>query len=257
MGRITETVKVLLICNVLFFIGKLSMPEVSDHLFALHYPENPNFQYWQIVTHMFMHASFPHILFNMFGLYMFGSPLEARWGRNKFLFFYFSAGLGAALIHSGVSYLQFTNIYNDYLATGLSNSEIYGLMDEVLEKSAASVDGYIRMNMPNNLSLDSLIQMTSIYNGQAVGASGAIYGILVAFGMMYPNVELMLIFLPIPVKAKYFIPALLLLDLFSGLTGFSLFGQNIANWAHLGGALFGFIMAYYWKKNSFNDHRWN
>jgi membrane associated rhomboid family serine protease len=78
----------------------------------------------------------------------------------------------------------------------------------------------------------------------------------VAFGMMYPNTELMLMFLPIPIKAKFFIPALLLIDLFSGLTGFSLFGQNIANWAHIGGALFGFIMAYYWKKNSFNDKRW-
>jgi membrane associated rhomboid family serine protease len=96
----------------------------------------------------------------------------------------------------------------------------------------------------------------SSYNVPAVGASGAIYGILVAFGMMYPNTELMLMFLPIPIKAKYFIPALLLIDLFSGLTGFSLFGQNIANWAHIGGALFGFIMAYYWKKNSFNDKRW-
>ena len=99
--------------------------------------------------------------------------------------------------------------------------------------------------------------MIDSYFTAAVGASGAIYGILVAFGMMFPNMELMLIFLPIPIKAKYFIPALILLDLFSGVTGFSLFGQNIANFAHIGGALFGFIMIWYWKKNSFNDKRWN
>ncbi|MEZ4779544.1 MAG: rhomboid family intramembrane serine protease [Flavobacteriaceae bacterium] len=257
MGRITETVKVLIICNVLFFVGKLSMPDVADRLFALHYPENPNFQIWQIVTHMFMHGGFGHILFNMFGLYMFGSPLEARWGRNKFLFFYFSAGLGAALIHSLVSYFQFHSLFESYISTGLTSTEVFNLMNEVLQKSGVSTDGYITMNMPNNLTIESLFEMTGIYNGQAVGASGAIYGVLVAFGMMYPNVELMLIFFPVPIKAKYFIPVLLLLDLFSGLTGFSVFGQNIANWAHLGGALFGFIMAYYWKKNSFNDHRWN
>lgn len=92
------------------------------------------------------------------------------------------------------------------------------------------------------------------FNTPAVGASGAVYGILVAFGMMFPNVELMLIFFPVPVKAKYFIPGLILLDLFAGITGTS-FG--IAHWAHIGGALFGFIMAYYWKKNSFDSHRWN
>jgi len=99
-------------------------------------------------------------------------------------------------------------------------------------------------------------QLLTAYNIPAVGASGAIYVILVSFGMLYPHVELMLIFVPFPIKAKYFIPILLALDLFSGLTGSSLFGQNIANWAHLGGALFGFIMAYYWRKNSFNDKRW-
>ena len=107
------------------------------------------------------------------------------------------------------------------------------------------------------VSRENIDSMYAAFNTPAVGASGAIYGVLVAFGMMYPNVALMLIFLPIPIKAKYFIPALILLDLFSGLTGFSLFGQNIANWAHVGGALFGFIMAYYWKKNSFNNQRWN
>ena len=95
------------------------------------------------------------------------------------------------------------------------------------------------------------------YNTPAVGASGAIYGILVAFGMMFPNVELFLLFVPVPVKAKYFIPAIIALDLFSGVTGYSLFGGGIAHFAHVGGALFGFIMMWYWKKNQFNKNRWD
>ena len=98
--------------------------------------------------------------------------------------------------------------------------------------------------------------MIEAFSTSAVGASGAIYGVLVAFGMLFPNAELFLIFLPIPIKAKFFIPGLILLDLFSGVTGFSIFGGNIANFAHIGGALFGFIMMWYWKKNSFNDKRW-
>ena len=107
MGRITDTVKVLIIINVLFFVGKLTMPDLADRLFSLYYFESPNFKFWQPVTHMFMHGGFGHILFNMFGLWMFGSPLEMQWGRNKFLFFYFSAGLGAALIHTLVNYYHF------------------------------------------------------------------------------------------------------------------------------------------------------
>jgi membrane associated rhomboid family serine protease len=178
---------------------------------------------------------------------MFGSPLEARWGRNKFLFFYFSAGIGAALIHTMVNYYQVQSGVDALLAGGWSEADVTNYLTTRKWGSRSILD------VVSQSKIDSIF---SSYNGSAVGASGAIYGILVAFGMMYPNTELMLMFLPIPIKAKFFIPALLLIDLFSGLTGFSLFGQNIANWAHIGGALFGFIMAYYWKKNSFNDKRW-
>ncbi len=248
MGRITETVKVLIICNVLFFAGTLLSGEIVYRLFSLYYFENPSFQVWQPVTHMFMHGGFMHILFNMYALWAFGSPLEARWGRNKFLFFYFSAGLGAALIHSLVSYYEVHSVMTELLNGGWSQAEIQNFLINGKGGSVSILD---------TVSRESIDSMAAAFNTPAVGASGAIYGVLVAFGMMYPNVELMLLFFPVPVKAKYFIPGLILLDLFSGLTGFSLFGQNIANWAHLGGALFGFLMAYYWKKNSFNDHRWN
>jgi membrane associated rhomboid family serine protease len=250
MGRITETVKVLIIINVLMFIGSLLSGEIAYKLFSLYYFENPNFQFWQPITHMFMHdnENFMHILFNMFALYMFGSPLEMQWGRNKFLFFYFSAGLGAALVHLTVSYFQIHSVTDALLAGGWSQTDVSNFLTTGTGGSSSILEVISQSRLDN---------IFTIFNTSAVGASGAIYGVLVAFGILYPNTELMLIFLPIPIKAKYFIPGLLLLDLFSGLTGFSLFGQNIANWAHLGGALFGFIMAWYWKKNSFDNHRWN
>ena len=249
MGRITDTVKALIIVNVLFYMGSMYTGEVAYKLFSLYYFESTNFHFWQPLTHMFMHdsQSIMHILFNMFGLYMFGSPLEARWGRNKFLFFYFSAGIGAALIHTMVNYYQVQSGVDALLAGGWSQENITNFLETGTGGSRSILE------VVSQSKIDTIF---SSYNVPAVGASGAIYGILVAFGMMYPNTELMLMFLPIPIKAKYFIPVLLLIDLFSGLTGFSLFGQNIANWAHIGGALFGFIMAYYWKKNSFNDKRW-
>lgn len=246
MGRITETVKVLLIINILFFIGSMSLGDEAYRLFALYFYENPNFEMWQPLTHMFMHGGFTHILFNMYALWAFGGPLEQLWGRNKFIFFYFSAGLGAALIHTLVNYYNFQSAYDALLQAGLSPAEIQNMLST----------GQYRTSLLDVMSKESIESFYATYMTPAVGASGAIYGILVAFAMMFPNVELFLIFVPIPIKAKFFIPVLLLLDLFSGLTGFSIFGQNIANWAHLGGALFGFIMMWYWKKNSFNQNRW-
>jgi|SaaInl5LU_22_DNA_1037371.scaffolds.fasta_scaffold00906_2 membrane associated rhomboid family serine protease len=248
MRHISETIKVLIVCNVIFFLGTLVSGEVIYRLFSLYYFDNPNFFLWQPVSHMFMHGGWMHLLFNMYALWAFGSPLEAQWGRNKFLFFYFSAGLGAALIHSLVNLYQVSSGIDALMALGMSESEVWTLLNDTLEPGSYRV-------IPE---LGSQAQtLFTAYNTPAVGASGAIYGVLVAFGLLYPHVELMLIFVPFPIKAKYFIPILIGLDLFSGLTGASLFGQNIANWAHIGGALFGFVMAYYWKKNSFNNKRWD
>ena len=245
MGRITDTVKVLIIVNVLFFAGTMLSDELAYRLFSLFYYESPQFKLWQPVSHMFMHGGLMHILFNMYALWAFGSPLEAKWGRNKFLFFYFSAGLGAAFIHTAVNYYHFHSGFEALMQAGLSEIQISNILSTG-QYSTAILD---------MVSTEQIQSFYDAYNIPAVGASGAIYGVLVAFGMMYPNVELMLIFLPIPIKAKYFIPVMILIDLFSGVTGFSLFGQGIAHWAHIGGALFGFIMAYYWKKNSMDKHR--
>ena len=244
MGRISETIKALIIVNVIFFIGSSFLGDVAYKLFALFYFENPNFQYWQPLTHMFMHGGLMHILFNMYALWAFGSPLEQIWGRKKFLFFYFSAGLGAALIHTLVNFYQVQDGMNALLNIGISQTEIMNMLNT----------GQYNSGILESVPVDRIEALYASFNTQAVGASGAIYGVLVAFGLMYPNAELMLIFLPIPIKAKYFITLIIFGDLFFGITGAS---TGVAHFAHIGGALFGFIMAYYWKKNSFDSHRWN
>ncbi|MDO4879780.1 MAG: rhomboid family intramembrane serine protease [Capnocytophaga sp.] len=242
--NITRAVKHLIIANVIFFIIALIIPDFKSQT-ALYYFENPQFHWWQIFSHMFMHGSEMHILFNMFALYSFGSPLESYFGSNRFFLFYFACGLGAATLHTAVNYYEFHHYVNILLEKGYTYEQI----TEVVNK------GQIFTNWKEILSDEDINNLFSAYFTPAVGASGAIYGILVAFGMLFPNAELMLIFLPIPIKAKYFIPVLILLDLFSGVTGFSIFGQNIAHFAHIGGAIIGFILMWIWRKNSFNDRR--
>ncbi|WP_456424454.1 rhomboid family intramembrane serine protease [Lutibacter sp.] len=247
MGRITETVKHLIIINVIFFIAPQLMPGLGlQNLFALHFPMNPNFGVWQILTHMFMHGGFMHILFNMYALWAFGTPLEQMWGRNKFLFFYFSAGLGAAAIYTLVNYLQFNAVYDQLVNIGLSPSKIQNIL----------TTGSYNPKILEHISEESLATIYGTYHSSAIGASGAIYGVLVAFGFAFPNAKLALIFFPVPIAAKYFIPLIILGDLFFGLTGYSIgSGPNVAHWAHIGGALIGFIIVWYWKQNQFK--RWN
>ncbi|MFT6601140.1 MAG: membrane associated rhomboid family serine protease [Dokdonia donghaensis] len=244
MGRITETVKILLIVNVIFYLGSLFIikPDPAMQLFALWFVENPSWQVWQPLTHMFMHdlSSPMHIAFNMYALWMFGSPIENALGQKRFIFFYFSAGLGAALIHTLVNYYHFNNASEAIMALGFNAQDITDIL----------TTGSFSERIPRETA-QSLYESFSV---PAVGASGAIMGVLVAFGMLFPNASLGLLFIPVPIKAKYFIPILVGIDLFSGVTGFSIFGANIANWAHLGGALFGFIMMFYWKKQGFGKY---
>jgi len=168
------------------------------------------------------------------------------------LFFYISCGLGAALVHQGVNYFEFQSAYNILINNGLTPNEIQTLLTEgSVRAQNASPNGAAIQEAVNSLS--------GAYKIPVVGASGAIYGILVAFAFMFPDAKLMLLFLPVPIKAKYFVPGLMLLDLFSGLNGSSIFGMStgIAHFAHLGGALTGFLIMRYWKKNQFNQNRWN
>ena len=247
MGRLTEAIKHLLIINILFFVATSLYGDQMYQLFSLWFPKNEHFRLWQIVTHMFMHGGFMHIAFNMYALWAFGSPLEAMWGRNKFFFFYFSAGLGAALLHTGINYYYFNEGMSALVNSGLAESQVL----DIISAGQYSPSWY---EIAGKGTIDNFL---SAYNTPAVGASGAIYGVLVAFAFSFPQAELMLIFLPVPIKAKYFVPVLIALDLFSGVTGYGIFGQGIAHFAHVGGAVAGFIMMWYWKKNQFNKKRWN
>ncbi len=245
MRRIPETIKQLLIVNVLFFIGSQYLGPLSYDLLALHYPDNDNFFAWQLVSHMFMHGSIMHIAFNMLGLWMFGSPLEQMWGSKKFLFFYFSTGLGAA----GLQLLMYSITINSGSTLLLESGVAQQTIDKIL------ISGSYNTNILEYIEQDKLYAMYEAFNATMVGASGALYGVLVAFAFLFPNAELMMIFLPIPIKAKYFVPLLIVGDLFFGFSSYSV--GSIAHFAHVGGALTGFVMMWYWKKNQFNNQRWS
>ena len=245
MRNLTETVKHLLIINVIFFVASLSLGDIVYDLFALHYPSNPKFQYWQPLTHMFMHGDFGHIFFNMFGLYMFGVPIEQMWGRNKFIFFYLSTGFGDAALQLFLYYFQINGVYDLLLSEGLSSFEV----NQFLQTSDLSYE------IVERIGRDKLLSSLSAFNGVMVGASGALYGVLVAFAFLFPNARLMLLFPPIPVKAKILVPLLILGDLFFGFTSYSI--GPIAHFAHIGGAVTGLIMMWYWKKNQFDKNRWD
>jgi membrane associated rhomboid family serine protease len=217
MNNMTDTVKHLIIINVLVFIAaNFFMPNLYITL-PLYCFGTDYFHIYQLITHMFMHAQindlhhiglsdFMHIGFNMYALYSFGSILEHFWGSRKFLFYYIVCGLGAAITFNLVNYL------------------------------------------------------TGDFGASAVGASGAIYGLLVGFGFMFPDQKLALMFVPVPIKARYFIPGLIAMDLFLGFNGQSLFGfggTGIAHFAHVGGALTGGILMWIWRNNRFNHNRWN
>jgi membrane associated rhomboid family serine protease len=240
MNRLTDAIKHLIIINVIVFIAPQLLQLDFTNILALHFPKNEHFGIWQYVTHMFMHGSFAHILFNMYGLWAFGSPLEQIWGKNKFLFFYFSAGIGAGLIYTLANYYQFNSIYEIFINAGLNNSEIISIL-EIGSTSDSRLSGV--------LSQEQFNKIWSLYHTPAVGASGAVYGVLVAFGLYFKDAKLALIFFPVPIAAKYFIPVLILGDLFFGMTKYSV--GNIAHFAHIGGALIGLIIALYWKNNQF------
>ncbi len=251
--RITPVVKQLLILNIIFYIGAQIPTTHAYPLFSEFYLQNPNFRIWQPLTSMFMHAPLPnitHIFFNMFALYSFGSALEHFWGGTKFLFFYISCGLGAIFLNEGIHYYQYHHALSLLQDANVSPQEIMTFLSE----------GKGNPKILEIIPQSNLQDMYEAYNSQTLGASGAIYGLLVAFAFMFPTAELGIMFIPIPIKAKYFVPGLLAVDLFLGFKGQSIFGAGstgIAHFAHIGGALTGFIMMWFWKKNQFNNRRWN
>lgn len=211
MSNVPAAVKNLIIINALIMVMTALNEQFMYANFALFYPTSPFFHWWQPVTHMFMHGGFWHLFFNMYTLFIFGSALERIWGPKKFLIFYFVTGLGAAFIHTGVEWLQMQH-----------------WMTQAAEGSMAA-----------QTSIHAL-KMTP-----TVGASGAIYGILMGYAMLYPDAVLTLLFPPVSMKAKWFVLVFAAIELFTGITGV---GGGIAHFAHLGGLIFGFLLIWYWKR---------
>ncbi|MCI1639924.1 MAG: rhomboid family intramembrane serine protease [Bacteroidales bacterium] len=209
-GSIPPVTKNIILINILVFVATLINQNFMVGTFALFYPASPYFHFWQVVTHMFMHGGFWHIFFNMYTLLIFGMVLERTIGSKKFLIFYFVTGLGAAAMHLGVEYIK----AQSYLAAASS--------------SVAAMTSY------HNLLLTPTL-----------GASGAIYGVLIGYAMLFPNSVLTLLFPPISLKAKWFVLIFAVIELGTGVFGTS---DGIAHFAHLGGMLFGYLLILYWKK---------
>ncbi|MFI5138978.1 MAG: rhomboid family intramembrane serine protease [Sphingobacteriales bacterium] len=225
-ANLTPVVKNLLIINIICFLPFIVLSdskyqELIVNNLGLFYFDSPKFRVWQILTYMFLHGGWQHILFNMFALFSFGPILEYAIGPKRFFNLYFICGIGAALFQILVQAIEVHNIIGGFT-----------LSQPLLESSYLQFGGHAQ-------------KLFDIYSIPVVGASGAIYGLLVAFGMLYPDLELMILFVPVPVKAKYLIPFFILLELFLGFGQFG--GDNVAHFAHLGGALLGFLLIKFWR----------
>lgn len=270
MNMLPPVVKNLLIINGLMFLANLVSIKVTgidlNTKLGLFYPSSEYFRPYQLISHIFMHGNFMHILFNMFSLWMFGSVLENYWGPKRFFIYYFVTAFGAAALHMGVNayeiyamksaiqaYAQNPNL-NDFILfvqdhKGIINSNMYAELNRFFA---------VWKSEPENMAIaaqssELLGYLTTIkMNIPVVGASGAVFGLLLAFGMLFPNVPLFLMFIPIPIKAKYFVIFYGLIELYQGVSSNP--GDNVAHFAHLGGMLFGFIFIKLWKRNQFNNN---
>ena len=231
-GNTPPVVRNLVIINIVAFViywivGQMGLANLNGSL-GIYYIGSPFFRPWQFVTYMFMHGGFTHILFNMYALWIFGKTLESVWGSKRFLIFFLVTGIGAALIQQLVLHIEIAPTLN-------AVKEQYHFDKITPERLIALQSSY-----PNLVR--ALVSPT-------VGASGAVFGILLAFGMLFPNTPLFLFFVPIPIKAKYFVIGYGFLELYLGITQP---GSNIAHFAHLGGMIFGYILIKYWSKSRSN-----
>ena len=233
--HLPEVVKKLLIINGLFFLATITLDSMGFDMylfFGLHQFQSPDFMPHQLITHLFMHGNFTHLFFNMFALWMFGKVLENVWGGKKFLIYYMITGLGAAAIHLGVSQYEIMS-----LQAQISSNDL----NTILNEGGNILSGGKNYTNPIMGKLNLLIHTPT------VGASGAVFGVLLAFGMLFPN-ALLYIYLAIPIKAKYFVILYGLLELYAGISNNP--ADNVAHFAHLGGMIFGFLLIKYWRKNS-------
>jgi len=216
------------------FVFRGTMHIDLTRVLGLFYFESSNFRPYQLISHIFMHGGIAHLFFNMFALFMFGRILEQVWGSKRFFIYYFFTGLGAAALHSLVNFIEVKSVMSN-----LTPEQI------ALVKS----EGVAVFEMGKNYAHQGMAALNIMLNIPTVGASGAVFGLLLAFGMYFPNTELMIMFIPVPIKAKYFVIGYGLIELF---LGFSQPNSGVAHFAHLGGMLFGFILIKVWKKQRNN-----
>lgn len=241
INRIPPVTKNLLLVNILVWAVCAINPAIGASLdahLALHYFESPDFNAIQLFTYMFMHSSFIHVFFNMFLLWMFGSVIERALGAKRFLIYYLSCGIGAALIQEGVFAIMLMKYHNMF------TPEQY---DEIVRIGCRYMHNHQTFADPTFAAINELV------NTPTVGASGAIFGILLAFGMLFPNQPIYMMFIPIPIKAKWMVLGFGVLELFFGISGMV---PGVAHWAHLGGMIFGVFMILYWKKRGDLNDRW-
>jgi len=266
--NMAPVVKNLLILNVLFFVAQFALPGIMKSL-ELYPVVSEEFKPWQLATHFFMHSThgLMHIFFNMFALVMFGTQLENRWGAKRFLIYYLSTAIGAAVIYQLYKYWdisQMTNFINDFIQNP-SSSLFAQFRANYVGSNSLTLDGKSMVyHIQELLSDPSTIKEGGLYaealmnqflegktNTPMLGASGAVFGLLAAYGYLFPNTELYLMFIPVPIKAKYFVMGYAAIELFSGISNNP--NDNVAHFAHLGGALVGIIMVIIWQrqKNQF------
>lgn len=233
---IPPVVKNLILINIVMLVATYMASTVFNvdliRILGLHFPKSTLFRPYQFVTHMFMHGGITHIFFNMFALFMFGRVLETVWGPKRFFIYYMVTGLGAALVHETVIGIQYARVVSQ-----LSPEQV----QMVFEKGADLVRQNLMYTDP------AMRQLNSLINVSTVGASGAVFGILMAFGVLFPNTQLMLLFPPIPIRAKWLVIIYGGLELYLAVTQP---GSNIAHAAHLGGMLFGYILLRIWRKTT-------
>ncbi len=262
LSNLPVVVKNLLIINVIMFLGVFliddKLPFNLNHFFSLYFFKSEFFKPHQFITHMFMHGGIGHLFFNMFALFMFGRILESVWGPKRFLMYYLITGIGAALIHSFANWLDYISMKNALDA--FINTPSPDLLSTFVQEHVGSVRPWVYdfinkwAEYPNDAGLSNqaieLAQrmLEGSVNTPTVGASGAVFGILLAFGMLFPNTELMLLFPPIPIKAKYFVIGYGAIEMYLAFQNNP--NDNIAHLAHLGGMIFGFVLIKYWQKRS-------
>lgn len=260
---IPPVVKNLLIINVIMYLATLVFENNFridlTSLLGLHYFESSQFHYYQFLTYLFMHGSFSHLFFNMFAVWMFGASIENLWGGKKFLIFYLITGFGAGIIHYGIMHWELSPIIHalSFFANdpNMMNFEaIRNDFPDLLAMAPKLNHYYMQLQqMPENSTLltaagDAAAELADYFKDRpvVVGASGSLFGILLAFGMLFPNTVLFMLFLPIPIKAKYFVMIYGAIELYSGFQNNP--GDNVAHFAHLGGMLFGFLLIKLWSK---------